>query len=133
MFLIAALSGCAATPAAPKPNFAPGQLWSINSATPTTAKVVIGRIEALNGKVAVHVSLIDIVIPSGAPNAGATITVGHVPFERSALAASVDRLLATGVSPPASFDTGYREWQSAKGGIFTISVAEAIDIVFETL
>lgn len=133
MLLTAAVSGCAATRTAPMPIFAPGQVWSINSPTQTAAKVVIGRVEAWNGKVAVHVSLIDIVIPSGAPDAGATITVGHVPFEQSALAASVDRLLARGVSPPASFDTGYREWQSANGGIFTISVAAAIDIVFETL
>jgi hypothetical protein len=122
--LIAAVSGCAATPVAPKPGFAPGQVWSINSAQPTTTKVVIGRVEAWNGQTAVHVSLTDVLVPSGAPNAGARITVGHMPFEQSALAASVDQVLAMGVAPPAGFEAGHHEWQSAKGGIFTISVAE---------
>jgi hypothetical protein len=133
MSLIAAVSGCAATAVAPKPAFAPGQLWSINSPQPTTTKVVVGRVESWNGSVAVHVSLIDVPVPSGAPNAGALTTVGHMPFEQSALAASVDQVLAQGVSPPSGFEAGYREWQANKGGIFTISVAKAVDIMFETL
>ena len=133
MSLIAAVSGCAATAVEPKPGFAPGQMWSINSAQPTTTKVVVGRVEPLNGKVAVHVSLIDVPVPSGARNAGALTMVGHMPFEQSALAASVDQLLATGMSPPSGFEAGYREWQANKGGIFTISVAKAVDIMFDTL
>ena len=131
--LIAAVSAGAVIADTPKPEFAPGQVWSINSAQPTTTKVVIGRVEAWNGKTAVHVSLTDVLVPSGASNAGARITVGHMPFEQSALAASVDQVLATGVAPPAGFEAGYREWQSHNGGIFTIGVPKAVDVLFETL
>jgi hypothetical protein len=119
--------------AAPKPDFQAGQQWSIKSPTPTTAKVVIGRVEPWNGKTAVHVSLIDVPIPSGAPGAGGITQVGHMPFEASALAASVDRLLARNAPPNMAFEEGYRHWQSAKGGIYTITVSQAIEVMFESI
>lgn len=59
--------------------------------------------------------------------------VSHLPFDEAALAASVDQLLRTDFSPDSNFVDGYRQWQSAKGGIFTISVAQAIEIVFDTV
>jgi hypothetical protein len=49
------------------------------------------------------------------------------------LAASVDRIIATGASPPLNFDSGYKQWQDAKGGIFTISVEKAIELMFQTI
>ena len=51
LFVAAAHTG--ATSVLPQPDFAPGQIWSIKSASPTTSKVVIGRIESWNGKVVV--------------------------------------------------------------------------------
>ena len=96
------------------------------STQPTTMKVIIGRVEPWNGQIAVHVSVTDVVVPAGAPNAGRTIAIGHMPFEQSALAASVDQLLATRVPSPPAFDEGYRDWQDAKGGLYTIGVAKAV-------
>jgi hypothetical protein len=115
------------------PAFAAGQIWSIKSTSPTTAKVVIDRIEPWREKVAVHVSLIDVPIPQGAPRAGGTTVISHMPFEESALAASVDRLLGTGASPPSSFESGYKDWQNAAGGIFTISVEKAMEFTFQAI
>src|SRR5690349_6023482 len=92
----------AATPVWPetantaKPEFAPGQVWSIKAASPTTTKVVIGRVEPWNGRVAISISLIDVPMPAGALGPGGLTTIHHMPFEQSALSASVDRLLATG-------------------------------------
>ena len=110
----------------PKPPFAPGQEWSVISTQPTTMKVIIGRVEPWNGQIAVHVAVTDIVASAGALNAGRTITIGHMPFEQSALAASVGQLLATAIPLPATFEEGYRSWRDAKGGLFTISVAKAV-------
>ena len=127
--LTAALTACGgAAPhsASPRPPFAPGQEWSVISTQPTTMKVIIGRVEPWNGQIAVHVAVTDLVVPAGALNSGRTITIGHMPFEQSALAASVDQLLATGVPLPATFQEGYRNWQDAKGGIYTVSVAKAV-------
>jgi len=108
-------------------------MWSIKSASPTTTKVIIGRLEGWNGKSAVHVALVDVPVPAGVPGAGGVIGVGHMPFEQSALAASLNELISTGASPGPNFENGYAQWQSAKGGIYTISVADAVATLFEAL
>jgi hypothetical protein len=56
-----------------------------------------------------------------------------MPFDKTALAGSVDKLLATGVSPDPGFENGYKQWRDAKGGIFTISVEKVINLVFQTM
>jgi hypothetical protein len=53
-----------------------------------------------------------------------------MPFEQSALASSVDQLLATDEEPLPDFEAGYAQWKSDKGGIFTISIAEAETLIF---
>jgi hypothetical protein len=115
------------------PGLAPGQQWSIKSTSPTTAKVIIDRLEPWHGKTAVHISIIDLPVPQGLRGAGGTTVVTHMPFEQSALAASLDRLLATGVSPPSGFESGYKSWHDANGGIFTVSVEKAIEFTLQTL
>jgi len=134
LFLLLAMAAVAwpayAQPAAaPSPDFAPGQEWSIRSTAPTTAKVIIGRVEPWGGdRIAVSVSIVDVPNPQG----GVTV-ISHVPFDKTALAGSVDKLVATGVSPDPGFEGGYKQWRDAKGGIFTISVEKAIEIVFQTI
>ena len=131
-FIVA--SGVNAEPAK-LPTFvlAVGQMWSIRSASPTTAKVIIGRIESWNGKVAVHVSIIDIPIPQGLPGAGGATRIDHIPFDRAALEASVDHLISKDVPPSSGFVSGYEQWKSAKGGIFTISIEKAIEMMLQTV
>lgn len=114
-------------------NFSVGQEWSVKSASPTTAKIIVGGVEAWRDTVSVNVSIVDIPIPQGMPGAGGVTQIAHIPFDKTALAASVDRLLATGVSPDPRFESGYKQWQDAKGGIFTISVEKAIEIMFQTV
>jgi hypothetical protein len=89
-------------------------MWSITSAVPTTVKIVIGRVEAWNGKLAVHVSVIDIPVPPGAPGDNGLINIDPVPFDESALAASVDQLLAVEVSPTSGFERGYEHWRTER-------------------
>ena len=132
MLIAAATPSALAAAPSPAPAFAPGQIWSIKSTMPTTAKVVIGRVEPWDNEMVVHVSMIDVPIPKDMPGAGTTV-IGHMPFQRSALAASVNRLLATGAAPASSFESGHKEWQDAKGGVFTIDVESAIKFVFQAL
>ena len=128
-----AFAGGAETMSGPAPDFASGQEWSIKSAAPTTAKVVIVRSEPWHGNVAVHISVVDVPVPQGVTGVGGTTVITHMPFDRSALAASVDRLLATGVPPPSGFEGGYKYWHGAKGGIFTVSVEKAIEFTFQAV
>lgn len=102
-----------------------GQEWSIKSSTGSTAKVIIGRIEPWRDKIAVHVSIVDIPVSQGM--GGMPIgEIAHIPFEESALVASVDKLIATGVPPARDFDGGYKQWKENNGGIFTVPFAEAM-------
>ncbi len=114
-------------------NFVAGQEWSIKSASPTTAKVIIGRVEPWRDKVSVSVSIVDIPIPQGDPGAGGVTQIAHIPFDKTALAASVDQKLSDHVSPAPQFENGYEQWKSAKGGIFTIRVEKAIEVMFQTV
>jgi hypothetical protein len=114
-----------------KPDFAPGQEWSIKSASPSTVKVIIGKIETFGDKTCISISIVDIPSPSGPAGAGGVAQVGHAPFEASTLADSVDRLLAVDVPPAADFASGYAQWREARGGMFTISVEQAVEAIFQ--
>ena len=105
--------------AATPPDLAVGQEWSIRGEP--GAKAIVGWIEDRpDGKTAVNVSLIDI------PTDRGTIVIGHAPFEKTVLVASLDKLLASGVRPSAEFQKGFNAWKSGSGGLFTITVAEAL-------
>jgi hypothetical protein len=107
------------------PDLAVVQEWSISG---STAKIVIGRIERFRTSIAVHVSIIDIPVSQSGDRTNQLTRVSHIPFEKSALTASLDKLLATGVAAPADFEAGYRQWKGQHGGIFTVSVAQAIGL-----
>jgi hypothetical protein len=113
------------------PVFSPGQMWSIKSAT--TIKVVICKIEPWKNKIVIHVSILDAPVPNDMPGAGGMTTIGYMPFEEGALAASVDHILVKNASPAPNFENGYEQWKSAEGGIFTISVQQAIDFTFAAM
>jgi hypothetical protein len=131
-FIVA--SGVNAEPAKlPTSVLAVGQMWSIRSASPTTVKIIIGRVEPWENKVCVNVSIVDIPIPEGLPGAGGVMQIAHAPFDKAALAASVDHLVSKKASPDSGFESGYEQWKSAKGGIFTVSVEKVVEAMFQTI
>jgi len=52
----------------------------------------------------------------------------HAPVSQQTLDASVTKLSSSDRSFPPP-DSGIEEWKQAKGGVFTITVAEIIDIL----
>jgi hypothetical protein len=66
--------------------------------------------------------------------AGSNSEIGHMPFSEAAINQSVRNLVSQG--EPPSVSKGYGLWRQAfdegKGGIFTISVAEAVSFVEQT-
>jgi hypothetical protein len=112
------------SPAADSFHFTRGQEWSIKSARQSSIKVIIGRVERWRDKVAVHISIVD--IPPSDSGAIRVSKIAHIPFEESTLMASVDKLIATGVSPLPEFESGYKQWKDNKGGIFTMPVSQVI-------
>ena len=113
------------------PDIAPGQMWSIKSTAPSSAKIIICGVESWHGKTVVQISVVDVPIPQGL--GGGTTTIGHMPFDKPAVVVSVDQLLATDARPPPQFEAGYGEWRAANGGVYTVSVDQAIQLLFETL
>jgi hypothetical protein len=58
-------------------------------------------------------------------------SVQHMPFTRAALADSVTRKISTGPLP--DYLEGYSYWANHCGGVYTISVREAVDVMQKTL
>jgi len=127
LMAIATVGVHAETTGIPTPDFVPGQIWSIKAESPTTAKVVVVRLEPNGNRTVVHVSVIDIPVPQGVSELDGIMTVGDMPFDKSALAASVDQLLRTDGQPAPGFQSAYDHWRADKdAGVFTTSVASAI-------
>lgn len=106
-----------------------GQIWAIKNAPGPNTRIVIGRIE---GNI-VHISVFDVPTPPGYPLKTGAIPIGHMPFARAAIDMSIDKLLGSNGQTESSFEDGYEEWRSAKGGYFTVSVSEAIAATLEAV
>ena len=113
----------------PVPVFAPGQMWSVQSDVGSTIKIIVGRVEPFGLRTAIHVSVIDIPDQgAGGPNG-----IAHMPFDETALSASVAKLMDTDAVPSINFERGYQNWQRDEGGVFSISVVEAVGLILQTL
>jgi hypothetical protein len=112
------------------PELKAGQMWSIKPPAPTTAKVIIGRLENWHGNEIVHVSVVDIPIGGSEDVSPQTTTLGHAPFDKAALVSSLDKLLADGQLPSEDILDSIAEWRAANGGVWTVSVAEVLGVIF---
>lgn len=107
--------------------FSAGQVWTfrLDPREPPATPIVL-RVETLAsiGEV-VHISVSSIRTPAGVTQ------VGHLPMSKSAMDKSVLELVRTEAGP---MDLGgYETWKKAKGGVFTISVSEALEFVREAM
>jgi len=75
-----------------------------------------------------HVSIIGLHF-NGLPLAG---TLQHAPFSKASLDASVTRLSSSKAAFPDA-SGGIAEWRKAQGGVFTVTVAEAVSFVEQTI
>ena len=115
--------------------FKPGQVWSYRTRTgEESSTLTILRVEEGPQKkriIHIRVDHIHLKNCTGGPEPE---TVEHMPFAREVLEASVIKVLRTGDVP--DYHNGYGEWRQAwdahKAGVYTISVAEAVDVMQET-
>ena len=114
------------TTAPSSPELEPGQVWSFKSAKPTTAKVVIGKLDDLHGVPIVHVSIIDIPRAAGQPGDAETTYIGHAPFDRTALVSSLDSCVGHAHTLDDDFSDSIEQWRAAGGGVWTIGVSDLI-------
>lgn len=120
--------GCSRQPAPPTSKFHAGQVWAFTPPTnQPNARLTVLRVED-GGKLGtiVHIAI------SGVSYGSGQTQIQHLPFAESAVERSVTKLERES-GPVPDFADGYGQWRQAfdagKGGIFTISVAEAYDAV----
>ncbi len=115
-----------------------GQVWHYKT-RPQEPKstLTIVKIDSLPklGTV-VHISVKNLRMKNPLSKSGFSETIAHMPFSEAAIDGSVDRLVEEQAEIP-NYEEGYEEWKQAvdsgKGGIFTITVAQAIDAMEHVL
>ena len=105
-----------------------GQEWQFEGRPadpdPTLVIVLIEQLPEM-GEV-VHVSVRGVRIRNPRSASGFSDKLPHMPFSRAAIEGSVTKLVHDSVALPA-YEEGYNQWKNAHGGVFTISVREALD------
>ncbi len=86
--------------------------------------------------VIVHVSVDGLRIENPSAPGGVSETIGHMPFTEAAIDKSVTS--RAGSSRPVTLDDeGYKTWRRAsdagRAGVFTVTVAEGVDLVAQSL
>ncbi len=117
----------------PARTYAEGQVWEYRTRPEDKGSLLkIQKIDVLpeftkTGPV-YHISIIGVHF-IGLPLDG---TLQHAPFSKAALDASVTKLSSSKAVFP-DIGEGIAEWKRAQGGVFTVSVAEAVSFAEETL
>jgi hypothetical protein len=129
--LVMAAGAMAATPTVDR--YAEGQVWEYQTRPEDKGSLLkIQKIEASPGFTKTgpvyHVSIIGIHF-AGLPING---TLQHAPFSRVSLDASVTKLSSSKAAFPDA-NGGIAEWRKAQGGIFTVTVAEAVSFAEQTM
>src|SRR4051794_3852276 len=130
-FLVA-VAIAAPNPAPEHAEYAAGQGWEYRTRSEDTGSLLrIQRIEtnpafAKYGPI-YHISVIGVHF-TNTPLSG---ELQHLPVSRETLDASVTRLSSASVAFPNA-EAGIAEWRSAQGGVFTIPLADIINVVEQT-
>ena len=119
---------CAPPAPATDMKYSPGQVWSYKTRPgEDVSTVTILRVESLPkiGTI-VHVRIEGIHLKNcgGGPSPS---TIQHAPFAREALDKSVTALIKSNVAIP-DYEEGYQEWLSHCGGVYTITLADMLNV-----
>jgi len=111
-----------------------GQVWNYNS-RPREEKSTLTIVKVESHEklgVIVHVCLQGLKIKNPQTPSGISNTIPHAPFSEKAIQESVTKLNRITQDLP-DFKEGYNSWRDAQGGIWTISVSDAIATVEKCL
>jgi len=119
-------------------DFFPGQVWSYATRPGEEgSRVVICHVEQVpNVGIVVHIRIEGIWVQTPHALDGVTTVISHMPFEEGALRQHLHRVEAMLESIP-EFQEGYYTWRRAfdqgQAGVFTISPAEAVGVMEQSL
>lgn len=117
--------------------FEAAQSWKYHTRSGEENSILtILKVEKINGETIVNVALKGLKVTNLHSAEGITETIDHLPFSKEAVVESVTELLGSRNQLPG-FTEGYRHWKEAfetgKGGVFTITVKEAVEYVEQTM
>ena len=100
------------------------------------ARVIVGRVELLKGRMVAHVTVRDLDPPGGVEGFGeeAELTISHIPIALEAAAESLSVLITPMGEISEDFEEAYADWKTladqGQAGIFVESIAEAVFDIF---
>ena len=110
-----------------------GQEWGYRTRPGESAStVVIGRVERTSDNAIIHISIRGLRVSNPQGDSGLAEEIAHMPIAESSFRQSITELRGV-AQPDPDFEDGYRQWVEASGGVFGITVAEAISAVEATL
>ena len=119
-------------------DFAEGQLWSYHTRKgEENSRVLINKVETSPklGKI-FHISVSDVKVKNPRIAGGVSTDLPHFPVSQETLQKSLTRLRGKS-TPHPDYREGYQTWKSAfdqgEAGIFTIGVAEIVDVVEQSI
>jgi hypothetical protein len=115
-------------------SFAAGQEWSYQARTQDlNSTLLIGALEDHPelGRI-VHIEVGDVRVRNPHAEGGYSTVIGHIPMSEAALRNSVSELLASG-QQVGQVAEGIQTWREAQGGVFTVSVSEAVQYIEDAL
>ncbi|MFJ1299234.1 hypothetical protein ACILG0_04655 [Pseudomonadota bacterium AL_CKDN230030165-1A_HGKHYDSX7] len=128
------MTSITATPGLAAGSYEAGQLWQYRTRPGEDAsRVLINLIEPHDklGKM-IHISVLDVTLKNPHAPGGVTHELPHFPVSEETLQKSLTTLVGQR-EILADYREGYEVWKEAfdagKAGIFTISVAEIVDVV----
>lgn len=110
--------------------FVVGQVWSLRPPLNPEARIRVGRIE--DSGATVHISLWGVDVPDQGMPIASPFVAGHLPVRADSLARSVDHVVDEPPPEGLRFEEGYQTWRNAHGGVFTITVSEIVDAIFQS-
>ncbi|MBL8299412.1 MAG: hypothetical protein JNN30_13825 [Rhodanobacteraceae bacterium] len=118
--------------------FKEGEVWTYRTRPgESTSTLLINKIESkLNFGQVFHISVRGVSIKNPRAPGGVTTNLPHFPVSRKTLEDSALELVRSEVPDPCYLE-GYEQWkqafESGKAGVFTISVAEIVGVIEQTV
>jgi hypothetical protein len=118
------------------PQYHEGQVWTFNAAPLPESRVIIGKVENIQGSGwVVSVCFTNVYIEDQAGNYRLS-NIAHAPMSSEALESSV--IEQTGTSEPVDgFDEARREWRellaTGEAGIFAVGAGEVVRLISDAI
>ena len=125
------LAGILLSAEAKPPRYAAGQIWTYHTRPQDAGSLLkIQRIEPYGSTQVYHISVVGVHFA----NQQLSGELPHLPVSEATLDNSVIALApAAKQFPDLDVDAGIAQWRAAKGGIFTITIAEAVSLVEQAI